>query len=130
MGQELLDVGMGNGQWTYYQRRPRLYYKATNSKGYQVTRGSASKQYAYCAVASDFNRWGGLWSSWASTEALATKYAKQMSKNNHSIKFEVVKVEVSSAKEHRLIKKQMSLTFLAQLTEGKNTTTETEQVNA
>lgn len=126
MGQELLDVGMGNGQWTYYQRRPRLYYKATNSKGYQVTRGSASKQYQYCAVASDLNKWGGLWSSWASTEALAIKYAKQMGKNNQSIKFEVVKVEVSNAKEVRLIKKQMQLESIKWLSEGK----ETEQVNA
>lgn len=120
MGQELLEVGTGSGQWNYYQKKPRLYYKATNSKGYIVTRGSANKKYSYCAVASDFNRWGGLWSSWASTEALAIKYARQLSKSNTQLTYEVVKVEVSSAKEHRLIKKQMALESVKSLSEGKN----------
>jgi hypothetical protein len=112
MGQELLTP-----RW---EKKPRLYYKATNEKGYIVTRGSAHKRYSYCAVASDFNRWGGLWSAWASTEELAKKYARQMQKNNDSIKFEVVKVEETNAKEVRLIKKQMTLECIGSLSEGKN----------
>jgi hypothetical protein len=121
MGQELLTP-----RW---EKRPRLYFKATNEKGYTVTRGSAHRRYSYCAVASDFNRWGGLWSSWASTEALAIKYAKQMEKNNDSIKFEVVKVEETNAKEVRLIKKQMTLENIKSVSEGKETEQADEYAN-
>lgn len=122
MGQELM-----NPAW---EKKPRLFYKATNSKGLQVTRGSARKRYAYCAVATDFNKWGSVWASWASTEELAHKYCKQLSKNDYGLTYEVVVAEVSTAKEVRLIKKQTTLKAVEHLSAMQNkTNTETEQEN-
>ena len=102
MGQELLN----QQGWI---KKPRLYFKATNSKGIVVTRGSAHKRYAYCVISTDFNKWGGVYASWSSTEELANRYCRQANKNGS---YEVVKAEVTTAKEVRVIKKQMTLDFI------------------
>lgn len=108
MGQELLH--------TKWEKKPRLYFKATNSRGLTVTRGSAQKKYAYCVIEKEPNKWGYLFQSWASTEALGNRYLRQLGTD----KYELVKAEVSSAKEVRLIKKQMQLKLLQIVSEGKN----------
>lgn len=112
-----------------WEKRPRLYYKATSSTGLVATRGSASKPYKYAVVATDFTKWGEVYATFTPRLELAERYCKSYNKGN--LKYEVVEVEVSSAKEHRLIKKQMSLKFLEQSTEGKNPQVqEMEQLNA
>lgn len=111
MGQELLAQQM-------WEKKPRLYYKATNSAGLTVTRGSARKEYKYAVVTKQFNKWGGLPATFTPRLDLAERYLKYY--NNGNSEYEIAEVELSSAKEHRLIKKQMSLRFLEQLTEGKN----------
>lgn len=110
MGQELFHLN--------YEKKPRLYYKATNSAGLTVTRGSGNKEYRYAVVAKEFSEWGVLFATFTTRLDLAERYCKNYNKGNS--KYEVIEVEVSSAKEYRLIKKEMSLKWLEESTEGKN----------
>jgi len=117
MGQELLSV-------KGYTRNPRKYFVATNSKGYKAVRGSADKDYSYCVIAKDYSQWGSIYSSWSATEHNAKKYCKTWNRNGEL--YEVVKCEQVTAKEARLIKKQIQLAWLQaqQVSEGTNTETE------
>lgn len=104
MGQELLDrVG--------YVRRPRKFFVATNSKGYKAVRGSAEKDYSWCVIATDYSQWGSIYASWSATEHNAKKYCKTWN-NREANRYEVVKCEQVTAKEARLIKKQIQLEWL------------------
>lgn len=104
MGQELLDV-------KGYQRRPRKFFVATNSKGYKAVRGSAEKDYSYCVIAKEYSEWGSIYASWSATEHNANKYCKTWN-NREADRYEVVKCEQVTAKEARLIKKQINLEWL------------------
>ena len=105
MGQELLDrVG--------YVRRPRKYFVATNAQGYKAVRGSADRDYSYCVMSKDFTQWGYLYASWSATEHNAKKYCKTWNNKEGQEMYEVVKCEQVTAKEARLIKKQMQLAWI------------------
>lgn len=108
MGQELLDV-------SGYQRRPRKFFVATNSKGYKAVRGSAEKDYSYCVIATEYSQWGSIYASWSATEHNANKYCKTWN-NREADRYEVVKCVQVTAREARLIKKQITLDFLNQST--------------
>jgi hypothetical protein len=54
MGQELFDVS------NYYEKRPRKYYVAINSKGFKVARSSASKNYSHAVVSKTPEKWGPI----------------------------------------------------------------------
>jgi len=101
MGQELLDrVG--------YVRRPRKYFVATNSKGYRVIRGSADRDYFYCVIAKELSVWGSIYASFSATESNAKKYCKTWN-NKEADRYEVVKCVQVTAKEVRVIKKEIKL---------------------
>lgn len=108
MGQELLDV-------SGYQRRPRKFFVATNSKGYKAVRGSAERDYSYCVIATEYSLAGYIYASWSATEHNANKYCKTWN-NREADRYEVVKCVQVTAREARLIKKQIILDFLNQST--------------
>lgn len=110
MGQELLER-------KGYVRTPRKYFVATNSKGYRVVRGSADKDYFYCVMSKELSEWGCIYSSFSATEHNAKKYCKSWNNKAKKEQYEVVKCVQVTAREVRLIKKQITLeviNYLAQ----------------
>lgn len=102
MGQELLD----HKGWI---KKPRKYFVATNSKGYRVVRGSADKDYSYCVMAKELSVWGSIYASWSATEHNAKKYCKTWNNKAQEEQYEVVKCVQVTAKEVRVIKKEIQL---------------------
>jgi hypothetical protein len=101
MGQELLNQ-------TGWVRQPRKYFVATNSAGYKAVRGSADKDYSYCIISKEISEWGAIYSSWSATQHNANRYCKTWNKKADKERYEVVKAELVTAKEARLIKKEIS----------------------
>lgn len=113
MGQELLE----RQGWT---KKPRKYFVATNSKGYKAVRGSANKDYLWCVIAKDYSQWGSIYASWSATEHNAKKYCKTWN-NREADRYEVVKCVQVTAKEARVIKKEISLAWINKsMSKGKN----------
>lgn len=104
MGQELLN----QQGWI---RTPRKYFVATNSKGYRAIRGSADKDYSYCVISKELSEWGSIYASWSATEHNAKKYCKTWN-NREADRYEVVKCVQVTAKEVRVIKKEIHLEIL------------------
>lgn len=104
MGQELLEV-------RGYVRKPRKYFVATNSKGYRVVRGSADRDYSYCVMTKELSERGGIYASFSATESNAKKYCKTLN-NQEADRYEVVKCVQVTAKEVRVIKKEILLGVL------------------
>lgn len=105
MGQELLN----HKGWI---KKPRKYFVATNSKGYRVVRGSADKDYFYCVMSKELSEWGGIYSSFSATEHNAKKYCKSWNNKAEEEQYEVVKCVQVTAKEVRVIKKEINLEVL------------------
>ncbi|CAB4166998.1 hypothetical protein UFOVP964_97 [uncultured Caudovirales phage] len=103
MGQELLEV-------RGYIKTPRKYFVATNSKGYRAIRGSADRDYEWCIIAKELSPWGYVYSSWSATERNANKYCTTWNnRHDDSEMYEVVKCEQVTAKEARVIKKEIAM---------------------
>jgi len=126
MGQELLER-------TGYVRTPRKYFVATNSNGYRVIRGSADRDYFYCVIAKELNAWGSIYSSFSATESNAKKYCKTWNNRQKNEVYEVVKCVQVTAKEVRVIKKEIQLEVmkhrLQEASEVTNPCTEYEKEN-
>ena len=105
MGQELLER-------TGWVKKPRKYFVATNSKGYRVVRGSADRDYFYCVMSKELSEWGGIYSSFSATEHNAKKYCKSWNNKAQEEQYEVVKCVQVTAKEVRVIKKEINLEVL------------------
>ena len=110
MGQELFDVK------SYYEKRPRKYYVAINSKGFKVARSSASKNYSHAVVLITPKEWGGIYYTFTSRLDLANRYCKSWNnnheKNNNYDRYEVVETKEVSAKEFRVAKQEIKLQHL------------------
>lgn len=117
MGQELLER-------TEYVRTPRKYFVATNSKGYRVVRGSADKDYFYCVIAKELNQWGYIYSSFSATEHNAKRYCKSWNNKAGEEQYEVVKCVQVTAREVRVIKKQITLEVINWIAEQATEVTE------
>ena len=102
MGQELLE----HKGWI---KKPRKYFVATNSKGFRVVRGSADRDYSYCVIAKELSVWGSIYASFSATESNAKKYCKTWNNRHKDEMFEVVKCVQVTAKEVRVIKKEIQL---------------------
>jgi hypothetical protein len=104
MGQELLD----RQGWI---KKPRKYFVATNSNGYKAIRGSADRNYEWCVIAKEVSQWGSIYASWSKTEHNAKKYCTTWN-NREADRYEVVKCIQVTAKEARVIKKEINLQIL------------------
>jgi len=105
MGQELLEH-------TGWIRTPRKYFVATNSNGHRAIRGSAEKNYSYCVISKELSQWGYLYANWSATEHNAKKYCKTWNNKAKEELYEVVKCVQVTAKEVRVIKKEIHLEIL------------------
>lgn len=117
MGQELLER-------TGWVKKPRKYFVATNSKGYRVVRGSADRDYSYCVIAKELNEWGSIYSSFSATEHNAKKYCKSWNNKAQEERYEVVKCVQVTAKEVRIIKKEITLEVINWIAEQATEVTE------
>jgi hypothetical protein len=108
MGQELLNQ-------TGFTKTPRKFFVATNSNGQRMVRGSAYKDFYYAVIAKDLNPNAG-WSyvTFSATERNANKYCSSWNNKERTDLYEVVKCVQVTAKEARLIKKEINLEFLKQ----------------
>jgi len=126
MGQELLER-------TGYVRTPRKYFVATNSNGYRVIRGSADRDYFYCVIAKELSVLGSIYASFSATESNAKKYCKTWNNRHKNEVYEVVKCVQVTAKEVRVIKKEIQLEIIKHLqqevSEETNPCTEYEKEN-
>lgn len=103
MGQELLER-------KGYTRRPTRYFLATSSNGLRAIRSSQSKNYTHACIATEPSDWGWVTSLWSSRVELAEKNAKTYERYyNGTKKFEAVATVEITAKEARLIKKEINL---------------------
>lgn len=103
MGQELLEH-------RGYQRTRTRYFLATSSNGLRAVRGSGSKVYTHACIATEPSDWGWVTSLWSSRLDLAIKNVKTYERYyNGSKKFEAVPTVEITAKEARLIKKEINL---------------------
>jgi predicted patatin/cPLA2 family phospholipase len=105
MGQELFDVD------SFYEKKPRRYYVATNNKGFMVVRSSASKYYSHAVVAKTPTKWGAVYSTFTTRLQLANRYCKSWNNKYKEYEdgkeFEVVVAKEVSSKEFRLAKKEI-----------------------
>ena len=105
MGQELLAVNPNN-----YQRSKTRYFLATSSTGLRAVRGSQSRSYSHACIATARSDWGWVTSLWSSRLDLAQRNAKAYGKYYHgTITFEAVETVEITAKEARVIKKEINL---------------------
>ena len=127
MGQELFDVS------NYYEKKPRKYYVAINSKGFKVARSSASKNYSHAVVLKTPEKWGAIYYTFTSRLDLANRYCKSWNNNNAKAgsnrEYEVVEVKEVSAKEFRVAKQEIKLQHLKAQEAEVNTIKHVYQVN-
>lgn len=110
MGQELFDVK------NYYEKKPRKYYVATNSKGLKIARSSASKNYSHAVVGKTPEKWGAIYYTFTTRLDLANRYCKSWNKRNSEREtyreYEVVEVKEVSSKEFRVAKQEIKIQHL------------------
>jgi hypothetical protein len=127
MGQELFDVN------TYYEKKPRKYYVATNSKGFKVARSTESKNYSHAVVLKTPEKWGAIYYTFTSRLDLANRYCKSWNinsvKSNSDREYEVVEAKEVSAKEFRVVKQEIKLQHLKAEQAEIKTITNVYQVN-
>lgn len=110
MGQELLEA-------RGVPRNRTRYFLATTSTGLRVIRGSTNREYPYACVATTRTNYGSTVDVWSSREELAQKNLKSMTKwynksTDSQMSFEVIRTQEISAKEARVIKKELHKEFM------------------